>query len=123
VIFYGATHGRDKWDLLKEAACLCLPSKGEGLPVVLSEALGAGLPSIFSEASNFPEIADVGAGIMLEGFETAQWAEAIDRVCLDRRTSERMRKAAEGMRPSYAWPAIVKRWCDVYDDVYAKQNH
>ena len=115
VVFYGAAYGAEKWNLLRNAACLCLPSLGEGLPVVLCEALGAGTPSIFSKECNFSELATEGAGIMIGDFNPSLWGDAIDRVCLEQTVREKMTAAAEALRSRYSWEAIVKQWCLLYD--------
>jgi glycosyltransferase involved in cell wall biosynthesis len=120
VVILGPKYGTDKWRHLRQAACLALPSRGEGLPVVLCEALGAGVPSVYSKACNFPEVEAQGAGIEIEGFSEAKWAEAIDRVCLDREAQSRMRAAASRMGADYSWERTVARWRDLYDTVWRR---
>ena len=117
VAILGPKYGTEKWELLRQAACLCLPSRGEGLPVVLCEALGAGLPAVYSKACNFPEIRAQGAGVELDRFAEPEWAEAIDRVCLDQEVRANMAAAANRMGPDYSWERIVGRWRDLYDVV------
>ena len=115
VMFYGPAYGARKWDLLRHAACVCLPSLGEGLPVVLCEALGAGTPTIFSKECNFSELEAHGAGIMPREFDIALWADTIDKVCLDRSAYKELRTAAERLRPQYTWKEISRRWQSLYD--------
>lgn len=120
VCFYGAAYGAEKWNLLRNATCICLPSLGEGLPVVLCEALGAGIPSIFSKECNFSEIATAGAGIMLSDFNPAAWADAIDSICLDEDYRSRMRKSAELQSPQYTWQGIAQRWRELYTQISSR---
>jgi glycosyltransferase involved in cell wall biosynthesis len=115
VVFYGPAYGAEKWNLLRNAACLCLPSLGEGLPVVLCEALGAGTPSVFSKECNFSELATEGAGIMIGDFEPTVWGDAIDKICLEQAVQKKMKAAAEVLRSRYSWEEIVKQWCLLYD--------
>jgi glycosyltransferase involved in cell wall biosynthesis len=115
VVFYGAAYGQQKWNLLYNASCLCLPSLGEGLPLVLCEALGAGIPSIFSRECNFQELATHGASVMLREFNPSLWAEAIDRVCLDQISRQAMTLAAKSLQSQYSWAGIVERWCTLYE--------
>jgi glycosyltransferase involved in cell wall biosynthesis len=121
VTILGAKYGVEKWNLLRHAACLCLPSRGEGLPVVLCEALGAGVPAVYSKACNFPEVRAVGAGVELDGFSETAWADAIDLVCLDREAQSRMRAAARRMAGEYSWTNIVARWRDLYDAIWKQR--
>lgn len=115
VVFYGPAYGTQKWNLLQYADCLCLPSLGEGLPVVLCEAIGAGTPAIFSEECNFSEMAVQGAGIVVKGFDAIRWGQAIDSVCLDGATRDEMKAAARRLSPLYTWEEIAKRWLSLYD--------
>ncbi len=115
VVFYGAAYGQQKWNLLYNASCLCLPSLGEGLPLVLCEALGAGIPSIFSRECNFKELATHGAGVMLGEFTPSLWGEAIDRVCCDKISRQAMTLAAQTLQSQYSWEGIVGRWSTLYD--------
>jgi len=122
VTIRGPVYGVDKWMLLRHAACFCLPSRGEGLPVVLSEALGAGTPIVYSAACNFPEIQAQRAGIELGGFVEEEWADAIDRVCLQEELRQSMRAAALRMGAELSWERIVPRWADLYDRVWTQSG-
>lgn len=121
VVFYGPAYGAQKWNLLQYAVCVCLPSLGEGLPVVLCEALGAGVPSIFSQECNFSELATNGAGIRLQEFNPAIWADAIDSICLDEACRSRLRHSAELLSLQYSWHSIAPIWCELYDNVKANK--
>jgi glycosyltransferase involved in cell wall biosynthesis len=114
VILYGPAYGSEKWRLLRHAACLCLPSKGEGMPVVLSEGLGSGLPLIISRECNFEEAVGAGAAVIPEPFKEDQWALVMDSICLSEKRRERM--AAEALRFSirFRWENLIAEWVDIY---------
>jgi glycosyltransferase involved in cell wall biosynthesis len=90
--------------------------------VVLCEALGAGTPTIFSKECNFSELEAHGAGIMPREFDVALWANAIDKICLDRFAQEKLRAAAERLRPQYTWQEISRRWQSLYDAAATSQE-
>jgi glycosyltransferase involved in cell wall biosynthesis len=117
VIFFGAAYGGAKWRILRGAVCLCLPSLGEGHPIVLCEALGAGLPSVYSNHCNFSEVATEGAGIELGDFSEQEWADAIDRVVLDEVVHANMVAAAMRLSSSYTWAAAVEKWESLYYEI------
>jgi glycosyltransferase involved in cell wall biosynthesis len=114
VILFGPAYGGLKWRILRDASCLCLPSLGEGHPVVLCEALGAGLPSVYSSHCNFSEVSTEGAGIEIDGFSEQIWADAIDRAVLDSALHESMVSAAFRLSLSYTWVAAVDKWESLY---------
>ncbi len=117
VRFVGAVSGGTKWALLRGARCLCLPSRSEGQPLVLAEALGASVPSLFSAACNFPEISEGDAGVEVPDLGPDRWAAEIDALCLDDGKWNRMRAAASRLAPGYSWRTIGRRWVDLYEEV------
>lgn len=115
VVFWGAAYGSEKANLLKNAACFCLPSKAEGQPVVLSEAVGVGVPVLYSTGCNFPELAQAGCGIELADFKITLWRDALDHICLDPGTHCRMRKCATEVSENLTWGLICKEWFNLYE--------
>jgi len=118
VVLWGPAYGPIKWRLLSQADVLALPSLGEGgAPIVVCEALGAGVPAIMSKACNFSVPVEAGASIEIEGFDVSEWAAAIDAVCLDAARRARMASVARRLAPGYTWDHIVDRWIEVYDQL------
>jgi len=120
VIFFGPAYKDDKWNLLRNASVFSLPSKAEGLPVVLSEAIGAGIPVLYSTGCNFPELAQQGCGLELSGFDIHIWREALERICLDQDLNQKMRVCATQAKARYTWASICKEWEAVYQESAAK---
>jgi len=114
VLFHGPAYGADKWNLIANATCLCLPSRAEGMPLVLAEAVGALTPSLFSRACNAAAIAAAGAGIEVPENTIEHWAAAIDAIAVIDARRAAMRQAAARLAPELAWPAIAARWIAVY---------
>jgi glycosyltransferase involved in cell wall biosynthesis len=114
VMFFGPAYKADKWNLMKYASCFCLPSKAEGLPVVLCEAIGAGVPVLYSTGCNFPELAQSGCGVELDGFDAATWREALERVCLNKTVNEQMKACAARIKSRYKWSSVCQEWLALY---------
>jgi glycosyltransferase involved in cell wall biosynthesis len=69
--------------------------KREGIPVVLMEAMSAGLPVVSSRISGIPELVDDGVnGLLAEPFEWSQLADALERLARDPDLRRRLGVAA-----------------------------
>jgi glycosyltransferase involved in cell wall biosynthesis len=119
VHFVGRVAGRRKWTLLRHARVMCLPSLGEGLPVVVSESLGAHTPILVSKYCNADHICSRGAGTSLKAFDLQQWASAIDQYCLDDSFRSEQSLCASVLSHEFKWSKIAARWVDVYEKALA----
>jgi glycosyltransferase involved in cell wall biosynthesis len=109
VRFTGGVYGDDKWAWIRHAECMCLPSKGEGQPLVVLESLGAGTPVVCSRFCNV----DIGGyGEIVDDFEVEEWTNAIDRVV--GKNAEQRRRNTRLFGRSFEWPTVAKRMVDCY---------
>jgi len=91
-----------------------LPSKtGEGMPLVLLEAMACGLPVVATKVGGTPEIIDKNFGTVVPPND----AEALSKAILDyfqmnaTPPSEKIRKA---LVEKYSWEANVRRLAEIY---------
>jgi colanic acid/amylovoran biosynthesis glycosyltransferase len=94
VTFAGAI-GQDRIrDHYRRADAFCLPSLGEGIPVVLMEALATGLPAIASNTMGIPELIEDGVtGLLVPAGRPDELADAIERLASDRALGRRLGEA------------------------------
>jgi glycosyltransferase involved in cell wall biosynthesis len=94
VSFTGAV-GQDRIrDHYRRADAFCLPSLGEGIPVVLMEALATGVPAIASNTMGIPELIEDGVtGLLVPAGRPDQLAEAIERLARDPALRRRLAEA------------------------------
>jgi glycosyltransferase involved in cell wall biosynthesis len=99
VTFLGSLEGRDKAQAYLSSQLIVVPSWTEGFPLVIPEAMAAGLPVIATAVGAIPDFVKDGE----DGFLIAPKAplELADRVCrlladeeLRRRMSQRVRQRA-----------------------------
>lgn len=82
--------------LYHQSHLLCLPTSGDCLPMVLSEAAAAGLPAISTSVAAIPEVVrDEETGLIVPPGDPAALLAALRRLALDPGMRARMSAAAE----------------------------
>jgi colanic acid/amylovoran biosynthesis glycosyltransferase len=82
-------------DLLREAAAFVLPSFAEGVPVVLMEAMAAGVPVVATRIAGIPELVEDGVtGLLVPPGDAASLVDAMVRLLGDESLRARLIPAA-----------------------------
>ena len=119
VVFTGMLTGDDKMAALALADLFVLPSYSEGFSIAVLEALASRLPVVITKACNFPEVAEHGAGFVVEADEEAI-SGAIGKLLSDpylrARMGERGRKLVS---ERYTWQASAAIIADLYRSLVA----
>ena len=116
VVFTGATHRVQ--DYLRAADVFVLPSKREGLPVALLEAMACGLPSVASRLPGSTDtiITDEENGLLVPPGDAAALAEALALVLRDPARASALGAAArETIARRFANADIADQWLEAYD--------
>lgn len=117
IIFTGRVTGSYKMKLLKDARALFLPSKGEGWPVVIAEAIGAETPCVISKECNFSEIVHLKLGIEISDFDVQNWANAIDEICFNNQIYSVFKERLKCEKDNFSWQSITEQWITTYNNV------
>lgn len=98
-----------------------LPSLWEGLPIVLLEAMAAGLPVVATRVGGIPDVlVDGETGFLVEPERPELLAGAILRCLTEPSRARRMADAAgEVVRSRFSIPAYTRRLEKIYEEVYA----
>ncbi len=104
--------------LLAADACV-LPSRWEGLPLSLLEAMARGRPVVASAVGGVPEaIEDKRHGRLVPPGDAAALAQVLEEFQLRPDAARQLGvRAAERMRQRYTWHRVVEAFEAVYDDV------
>lgn len=113
VIFEGHQDNVEKY--IQRTKAFIMTSEYEGLPMVLIEALGYGIPCIVPDISNIPEIAIRNYNsILVESLDTVGFADAIHKILSDNDLYSELKKGAENFRMEHEYEyssiAITKLW-------------
>jgi glycosyltransferase involved in cell wall biosynthesis len=93
VLFPGSFN--EPWDLLRAADVFVLASEIEGLPLVVLEAMGQGVPVVATDVGGMPEaVIDDMTGFLVPPRDPAALTTAIARILSDPAVALRMRQAS-----------------------------
>lgn len=112
----GVTH--DVPSYLRAADVFVLPSKREGLPVALLEAMSCGLACIASRLPGSTDaiIADGVNGVLCEPGDVNELAAALAALLPDRERRARLGEAARAtIAAKYSSATVADRWLEAYD--------
>lgn len=109
----------DVGSLLAAADAVLLPSRWEGLPLVLLEAMARGRPIVASRVGGMADALEDGvSGTLVPPGDPVALAAALESLHKRADKAWRMaRLAAQRVRERYTWEAVVDEFEAVYDDV------
>ncbi|MEU6403057.1 glycosyltransferase family 4 protein [Streptomyces sp. NPDC046985] len=114
VEFSGGLLGEDLVKAYADADAFVLPSDKEGMPLVVLEAMAAGLPVVATDVPGTRELVQ-GAGL-LAAPEPVALAQAIDALAADQALRARLARASADRAGGYSWETVAR----LVEDVYAK---
>jgi glycosyltransferase involved in cell wall biosynthesis len=114
----------DVGELLAAADAFCLPSRHEGLPISLLEAMQAGLACVATRVGGVPGvIADGEDGILVEPADPEGLAAALERVLGDGGARTAMgERARDLVRERYSVDAAAFAYADIYDELSGSRS-
>lgn len=111
VVFYGARN--DVSELLKSMDVFILPSKSEGLPMSIIEALRQGLYLLATDTGAIPEMMAQGCGELIER-NSIQIAQCMKRLLSENVvTMEVKKKAREHYLRNFTLKNMIYNYCDI----------
>lgn len=117
VIFWGSVNHESLCDFYNAADALMLPSRREGLPNVVLEALACGTPVIATRVGGIPEVLPgEGGGILIDERTPEVIVSAWEKLRSKGFDRALIRKYAE----QFGWASTVRRQTDLYEDIRSK---
>lgn len=102
-------------DVYRAADVVTVPSHSESFGLVALEAQACGTPVVAAAVGGLPvAVHDGVSGLLVHGYETTRWAEALASVVLDPARRARMSFAARAHAECFSWEATVDRLLGAY---------
>jgi glycosyltransferase involved in cell wall biosynthesis len=118
IVVRDSVHGSEKVDLMASASLLILPSRHEGMPVTILEAMALGIPVLVSPGTNMVETVNQARCGLIAAEGERGLREAM-HAALATSAAERRRLGARGrahVARNLTWPAVARRMADLYHD-------
>ena len=120
VTFIGSTN--DVRTYLQQADFFVLPSRAEGIPNAMLEAMACGLPVVASRVGGIPDVVQHGeSGLLVPPEDVPALAGAISRLLADSDLRRRMgQKARQRVQNDYSLEAVTARHLTLYREVIGR---
>lgn len=121
--FYGGViSGAEKWQTLSESDIFLLPSRYEGLPVAMLEAMAAGCVVVVSEIGSISLVVKDGFnGFLIEPKNVPQIVEKLKFLLSDKADWESLRRnARETVEGKFNLKDYIEKLEDIYAEIDAK---
>lgn len=116
VTFAGWVKGKQKQELLQNARILLLPSRHEGMPMSILEAMAYGEAVVSTRVGGIPEVVEEGgSGFLIEPDDEPSLYRTIQRLLDDRGLAERMgRRGREIVKEKFDLEQIHRQLYALY---------
>ncbi|SMO54128.1 glycosyltransferase family 4 protein [Halorubrum cibi] len=115
VDYVGFVSEKRKRDLLSEGSVYVLPTRAEGLPIAVLEAMAGANAIVSTDVGGIPSIVDEENGAIVSPGDVRELTDTLERLFSDPAAIERMgRVSRRRIEESYAWPDVVDDLLSVY---------
>jgi glycosyltransferase involved in cell wall biosynthesis len=105
---------------LRSFDVLALPSRSEGLPLVLLEAMHAGVPIVATTVGGVPDAVEDGrSALLVPPDDVAALTSALRRLCSDEALRHRLGAAAQVEGRRFTVEAMARSYETLYDQLLA----
>jgi len=110
--------------ILPGADAFVLSSKREGFPLVVLEAMAAGLPVVATSVGGVPEaICHELNGLLVPSEDPVALAEAIHRVCNDKPLAQNLaRNARKSAEENFSLERVARAYSNIYLSLLEREN-
>jgi glycosyltransferase involved in cell wall biosynthesis len=122
---YGGTANRDQLKAhLREASALALPSLEDNCPMVVLEAMAAGVPVVAAKVGGVPDLVDDGnTGFFCDPLDATSMSQAVEKLLANRAVAREMAVRAKQQALARFHPRVVaQEHFEIYREVLNKDS-
>jgi glycosyltransferase involved in cell wall biosynthesis len=122
---YAGTANREQLKgYLREASALALPSLEDNCPMVVLEAMAAGVPVVVARVGGLPDLVEEGKnGFFCDPLDAGSMSRAVEKILVDRAAAgELAARAKEQARTRFHPRIIAQRHIDIYREVLSQTS-
>jgi glycosyltransferase involved in cell wall biosynthesis len=113
----------DAWELMGAADAVVLPSRGEGLPLTVLEALAIGTPLVATDVRGVRGLVEDGRTALLVPPDDPQaLAEALGRVLTDENLARRLVSQGRQLAAGFDDKRMAQLYLDLYKRLVARDT-
>lgn len=118
--FHGWVAGAEREELFKRAAVYCLPSKNEGLPMSVLEAMARGIPAVATPVGGIPQVINDGVdGLLVPVDDHRALAVALNHLLESNELRKEMGHSARNkMLNSFNINVLLSEILSIYCDAF-----
>jgi len=118
VDYRGYVSEAEKRALLNEGSVYVLPTRAEGLPIAILEAMAGGNAIVSTDVGAIASVVDVENGALVTPGAVDELTVTLERLLTAPSVTDRMgRVSRERIEDAYAWPDIVEELLSLYASV------
>ena len=102
------------YQFLNKADIFVLPSKYEGVPMTIIEAMGTGLPIIASDVGGIPDMLENNFSAILTAVDSTETEIALEHIYYDQILRERLGKNARIQSNRFSSTVMGKKYLEIY---------
>jgi len=115
VVFPGYVDEETLWALVRQAACLCLPTEIEGFGFPVLAGMAAGVPVVTSHISSLLEVADEAA-ILVNPDKVEEIAIGLEKILTDRKLRESLVEKGLEQAKKFPWEKTISETINIYQE-------
>lgn len=124
VEYRGYISEEEKRELLNEGSVFVLPTRAEGLPIAILEAMAGGNAIVSTDVGAIASIVDAENGALVSPTDVEELTTTLERLLSTPEATDRMgRVSRQRIEDGYAWPDLIDELLSLYARLLVDDGH